>query len=226
MQRSSEWPRKKGVTPFLTRLVVLRAGGALHPSPKSGGRALQAACVVVVNDHHHFHLSVKAVSRRTRSSVAAAAYRAGADYIDKRTGRLHDYTRRQGVLDAQVIVPAGAPEWAMDAERLFNAAERAEGMRLYSQPRQRYPTVAREIEIALPRELTDEQNVQLAQDVAREVVDRHGVAAHVCVHEPHKEGDEAKHPRAHPDDDSSRGARRTRRENPGVGCTAIEEDRL
>ena len=146
--------------------------------------------MVVVDDHHHFHLSVKAVSRRTRSSVAAAAYRAGADYIDKRTGRLHDYTRREGVLDAQVIVPAGAPEWAMDAERLFNAAERAEGMRLYSEPRQRYPTVAREIEIALPRELTDEQNVQLAQDVAREVVDRHGVAAQVCVHEPHKEGDE------------------------------------
>ena len=55
-----------------------------------------------------YHLSVSVVSRSTgRSAVAAAAYRAGACLRDERTGVVHDYTRRGGVLSAEVVAPPG-----------------------------------------------------------------------------------------------------------------------
>ena len=43
-----------------------------------------------------FHLAVKAIGRSAgRSATAAAAYRAGVEITDERTGLVHDYTRKQ-----------------------------------------------------------------------------------------------------------------------------------
>lgn len=133
-----------------------------------------------------FHLSVKTVSRSAgRSATAAAAYRAGVSIIDQRTGEVHDYTRKGGVVSASLILPDGAPEWAADRGELWNAAELAET--------RKNSTVAREFEIALPGELTSEQRAELAHDFAREIVTRHGCAADVAIHEPGKGGDQRNH---------------------------------
>ncbi|TSE26666.1 MULTISPECIES: MobQ family relaxase [Tepidimonas] len=133
-----------------------------------------------------YHLSVKTISRSAgRSATAAAAYRAGVKITDERTGEIHDYTRKGGVESAELILPAGAPEWAADRAALWNAAEQAET--------RKNSTVAREFEIALPAELSPAERARLARDLAREIVERHGCAADVCIHAPGKDGDDRNH---------------------------------
>ena len=57
-----------------------------------------------------YHLSVKTVSRSSgHSATGAAAYRAGVEIVDERTGLVHDYTRRSGVVSADLTLPANAP---------------------------------------------------------------------------------------------------------------------
>ena len=110
-----------------------------------------------------YHLSVKAVSRSAgRSATAAAAYRAGCEIADGRTGEIHDYTRKGGVESAALILPDNAPEWARDRAQLWNAAEQAE--------KRKNSTVAREFEIALPAELSPAEREKLAHDFAREIL--------------------------------------------------------
>ena len=132
-----------------------------------------------------FHLSVKAISRsKGRSATAAAAYRAGAKIVDSRTGEIHDYRRRSGVLSTFMVAPSSAA-WAADREALWNAAEAAE-KRINS-------TVAREFEIALPAELDAAGRRDLAARFAKLLVDRFNVAADIAIHEPSRAGDERNH---------------------------------
>lgn len=130
-----------------------------------------------------YHCSIKPVSRGNgRSGTAAAAYRAGVCLKDERTGEVHDYTRKQGVEYAEVLLPSGVN---MDREQLWNAAENAE--------KRKDARVAREFELALPAELTPEQRRELATDFAQSLVDKYGVAADVAVHEPSRKGDQRNH---------------------------------
>ena len=123
-----------------------------------------------------YHMSVKVHSRSNgASSVAAAAYRSGEKLIDQRTDETHDYSRRDGVDDAKIHAPEDAPEWARDREQLWNAAEEAE-VRKDAQ-------VAREVEVALPVELSKEQQQDLAGGfIEREFVGR-GMVADVAYHD-------------------------------------------
>ena len=133
-----------------------------------------------------FHLSVKTISRTAgRSATAAAAYRAGVEITDERTGEIHDYRRKAGVESAELFLPDGAPEWATDRAKLWNAAEQSE--------KRKNSTVAREFEVALPSELSADQRRKLAHDFARELVKRHGFAVDVAIHAPGKEGDTRNH---------------------------------
>jgi hypothetical protein len=133
-----------------------------------------------------YHLSVKAISRSAgRSATAAAAYRAGVEITDTRTGEVHDYTRKRGIVSADLVLPAGAPEWAADRSALWNAAEHAE--------RRKDACVAREYEVALPSELPADARRALAVAFAQEMADREGCAVDVAIHEPSKGGDNRNH---------------------------------
>ena len=102
-----------------------------------------------------YHLSMKILSRsKGYSAVASAAYRAGEKILDERTGVIHDYTRKNGVASAVILTPANAPAWCANRAELWNAVEKAE--------RRKNSQLAREFELAIPREL--------AQDAARETV--------------------------------------------------------
>jgi hypothetical protein len=114
-----------------------------------------------------FHLAVKAISRGAgRSATAAAAYRAGVEIEDERTGLVHDYTRKQGVEHQEIVAPDDVPAWARDRAALWNAAEAVE--------RRKDAKVAREYEIALPAELDAAQRRDLALGFAREISNRYG----------------------------------------------------
>jgi hypothetical protein len=133
-----------------------------------------------------YHLSIKTISRSAgRTATAAAAYRAGVEIADQRTGEIHDYTRKGGVEYIKLVLPENAPSWSVDRDALWNAAEQAET--------RKNSTVAREFEVALPSELSDIERKRLALDFAQEIVERHGCAADVAIHAPGKGGDHRNH---------------------------------
>lgn len=134
---------------------------------------------------YHFH--TQSISRsKGRSSIAAAAYRSGTCITDERTGRVSDYTRKDDVIESTILLPEGAPEAFADRATLWNAVEQSE--------KRKDSRTAREINISLPRELSDSQNWQLAKDyVQKEFVDK-GMIADVAFHRGHgKEGEEQPH---------------------------------
>jgi len=133
-----------------------------------------------------FHLSVKPISRSAgRSATAAAAYRSGEKIIDERTGEIHDYTRKGGVESADMVLPDGAPKWATDRAKLWNAAELSE--------KRKDACVAREFEVALPAELSPAERRNLALEFAKDMANREGCAVDVAIHAPGKEGDNRNH---------------------------------
>lgn len=132
-----------------------------------------------------YHLSVGIISRKAgRSSTAAAAYRSGERVIDERTGDEHDYTRKQGVEDTQIVMPSGC-EWQPSRAELWNAVEH-KNKRADAQ-------VAREFEVALPAELPPSARKELAVEFAQKISDRYGIAADVAIHAPSRNGDERNH---------------------------------
>ncbi|MBB4836998.1 Ti-type conjugative transfer relaxase TraA [Sphingomonas kyeonggiensis] len=122
-----------------------------------------------------YHFSAKVISRAAGSSaLASAAYRSASRLYDQRLDRHHDFSNKAGVVHSEVMLPEGAPEHLSDRERLWNAVEAAE-LRKDAQ-------LAREIEFAIPREMTKEQGIELARDfVQGEFVDR-GMIADLNVH--------------------------------------------
>lgn len=126
-----------------------------------------------------YHMSVKAVSRSAgRSATGAAAYRSGEKIMDERTGEIHDYTRKGGVEFSEIVMPAGAT-WEPTRAELWNAAELSE--------KRKDACVAREHEIALPKELSAEQRTYLVQEYAKDLADRHKCAVDIAIHAPHKD---------------------------------------
>lgn len=133
-----------------------------------------------------YHLSVKTVKRSAgRTATAAAAYRAGERLSCAREGRVHDYTRKQGIEESFILAPADAPGWAQDRAALWNAAEARET--------RRNSVTAREWELALPSELSAEGRAELARGFAQALVQRYGIAADVAIHAPHRDGDQRNH---------------------------------
>ena len=117
-----------------------------------------------------YHLNANVISRgRGQSIVAAAAYRSGTRLRDDRYGSTHDYTAKRGGAHAEIMAPAGAPDWVRDREALWNRVESAE-LRKDSQ-------LARAIEVGLPVELSADQCLVLVRDyIARTFVSKGMVA--------------------------------------------------
>lgn len=133
-----------------------------------------------------FHASVKTISRGAgQSAVAAAAYRAGVLLYDERGGKYQDYTRRSGVLASFITAPKGTPCGLLDRSALWVMAERAE---VKSNAR-----VSRELELALPHELSPTSREHLVRDMAAFLVERYGVVVDASIHLPDREGDKRNH---------------------------------
>ncbi|MBJ7263302.1 MAG: Ti-type conjugative transfer relaxase TraA [Burkholderiaceae bacterium] len=121
-----------------------------------------------------------------RSSVAAAAYRAADKLENQRDGLVHDFSRRSGVEHAEIVLPKSVEaEWAKDRLALWNLAEVSE--------KRKDARVAREIEVALPHELSAEQRLDLTREFAQELADRYGVAVDFAIHSPHGDTDIRNH---------------------------------
>ncbi|MFD9900956.1 Ti-type conjugative transfer relaxase TraA [Mesorhizobium sp. NPDC059025] len=122
-----------------------------------------------------YHLHVKVIGRKAGSSaVASAAYRSASRLRDERIERSHDFSAKRGVVHSEVLLPDGAPEHWRDRERLWNDVEAFE--------QRKDAQLAREVEFALPRELSKAQAIELARDfVQAQFVDA-GMIADLNVH--------------------------------------------
>ncbi len=122
-----------------------------------------------------YHFSAKVISRANGSSaVASAAYRSASELNDDRLGRDHDFSNKADVIHSEVMLPEGAPERLDDRATLWNEVEAGE--------KRKDAQLAREVEFSIPRELTQEQGVELAREFAqKQFVDR-GMIADLNVH--------------------------------------------
>lgn len=121
-----------------------------------------------------YHFSMQAMRRSAgRSVTAAAAYRSGSLIVDAKSGVAHDYTKKRGVLYSELILSNGG---TADRAEFWNAVE--------AHHKRGDAVLCREIEVSLPRELSPEERQELAVGYAKELADRYGVAADVCLHEP------------------------------------------
>jgi len=124
-----------------------------------------------------YHFSVQVLKRsKGHSAVAAAAYRSGSLLRDERAGKSHDYRNRRGVVWSGILLPDGAPEGLKDRQRLWSTVEGME--------RREDAQLAREINLALPRELDAVRRKELLLNFVQEAFVDRGMAADVAIHEP------------------------------------------
>lgn len=132
-----------------------------------------------------YHCNVQIISRSSgRSAIASAAYRGREKLTDDRTGKTHDYRKRGGLSHAEILAPDYVPERLKNRQQLWAEVE-AKETRVNSQ-------LAREFILALPKELSDEENIRLVRGYAKKEFVKQGMIADVCVHDLDK-----KNPHAH-----------------------------
>src|SRR3954447_16765075 len=159
-----------------------------------------------------YRLSVSVISRGDggRSALASAAYRAaeklaeiGRDALTSvlwsaahtigsglsaGSGAVFDFSSKRGVVHSEIMAPENAPVWMNDRERLWNAVEAVE--------RRVNARLARETQLALPRELDREAQVALARGFIAERMVARGMGADFAIHDV-KARDGGRQPHAH-----------------------------
>ncbi|MGB9153387.1 MAG: MobQ family relaxase [Alphaproteobacteria bacterium] len=135
-----------------------------------------------------FHLAHSFLGRSNgASSVAKAAYNSGEKIEDnKGSTAFSDYTRKGGVLCGEISLPAGSPQWANNRGELWRRLEARED----KSTRRADAILAHNIDLALPHELTLEQNIFLLKDFVREQFARKGYAVDWSIHAPDPRGDD------------------------------------
>lgn len=138
-----------------------------------------------------YHFRAQIIKRsKGRSAIAAAAYRAGQRLEDPDNGKVHDYSRKRGVSHCEILIPEGAAPWLADRQKLWANVHAIE--------KRRDSQLARELDIALPHELTAEQRRELLLKFIREQFVSRGMVADVCFHDPVPErGDSPQNFHAH-----------------------------
>jgi hypothetical protein len=130
-----------------------------------------------------FHMNFKNISAGDgRSAVASASYRSGEVIYREADEKNYEYPR---VVKPEtfIMLPENAPEWASDRERLWNEVEAKE-----NKANSRY---AKEFNVALPVELSDEEQRELLTNYIQETFVDSGMVADVAIHRDHPDNPHA-----------------------------------
>ena len=123
-----------------------------------------------------YHFSVKQVSRgKGQTVVGSAAYISGQKLHNDYYEEIHDYTRKQGVIYDEIMLPDYVTDRFSDRQTLWNEVEFAE--------KGKRAQLAYSFNIALQNELTMEENVELAREFCREQFVSRGMIVDMAVHE-------------------------------------------
>lgn len=124
-----------------------------------------------------YHLSVQIISRSDgRSSIAAAAYRSGTKIESSWDGLTYDFTKKHWIEHSEILLPAHAPKSFKDRSVLWNAVEAAE--------KSGTAQLAREVEIALPAELSLPKQIELIRSYIDANFVSRGMCADISIHNP------------------------------------------
>jgi len=113
-----------------------------------------------------------------QSSVNSAAYRHRKVFFDNRTGEVcgRKTAHKKDLAFAQIFAPEHTPpDLIVDSETLWNAVEASE--------KRKDARLAKEFKIALPAELTPEQNIELTAAFVLEHFTKQGIIADVVIHD-------------------------------------------
>lgn len=123
-----------------------------------------------------YHCTCKIISRgQGRSAVGAAAYRSGEKLYNEYDGIEHDYTKKGGVVYSEIMLCENAPKEYQDRQTLWNAVEQIE--------KSSKAQLAREYEVALPVELSREEQIKLVRDFAKENFVDNGMCVDFSIHD-------------------------------------------
>lgn len=123
-----------------------------------------------------YHCTCKIISRgQGRSAVGAAAYRSGEKLYNEYDGIEHDYTKKGGVVYSEIMLCENAPKEYQDRQTLWNAVEQIE--------KSSKAQLAREYEVALPVELSREEQIKLVRDFAKENFVDIGMCVDFSIHD-------------------------------------------
>ena len=123
-----------------------------------------------------YHCHCKIISRgQGRSAVGAAAYRSGEKLYNEYDGIEHDYTKKSGVVYSEIMLCENAPKEYQDRQTLWNAVEQIE--------KSSKAQLAREYEVALPVELSREEQIKLVRDFAKENFVDNGMCVDFSIHD-------------------------------------------
>lgn len=123
-----------------------------------------------------YHLCIKIISRgKGKSAVAASAYRSGEKIKNEYDGIVHDFTRKGGIAHTEILLPQNAPQEFSDRGTLWNSVEKIE--------KSKNSQLAREIEVALPKELDREKQINLVREYVKENFVKVGMCADIALHD-------------------------------------------
>ena len=130
-----------------------------------------------------FHMSFSNISAgKGRSAIASAAYRSGEKLFDNKEGRSYFYARSV-MPESFILTPKNAPKWASDRQKLWNEVEKKD--------RKANSRYAKEFNVALPVELTNEEQKALITKFVQETFVDKGMVADVAIHRDHEENPHA-----------------------------------
>lgn len=130
-----------------------------------------------------FHMSFSNISAgKGRSAIASAAYRSGEKLFDDKEGRSYFYARSV-MPESFILTPKNAPKWASDRQKLWNEVEKKD--------RKANSRYAKEFNVALPVELTNEEQKALITKFVQETFVDKGMVADVAIHRDHEENPHA-----------------------------------
>ena len=126
-----------------------------------------------------YHLHCDIIGRGGgRSAVAAAAYRSSEKLYSEVTDESFDYQKKTKPLCKLMLVPNNAPEFARNRKTFWNEVELKEN-RCNSQ-------FCRSFDIALPKELSLNYNMEILKKWAGINYVSRGLVADICIHPEHK----------------------------------------
>jgi len=123
-----------------------------------------------------YHCSIQIIGRsKGKSAVASVAYRSGQKLYDEKTGLTHDFTKKRGVVFTEVALPAHAPPEYVNQNVLWNAVQKVE--------KKSEAQLAREIEVALPNELSRECQIEIVRRYVQDNFVSVGMCADWALHD-------------------------------------------
>lgn len=123
-----------------------------------------------------FHFNISMISRgKSKSAVASAAYTSCEKLTNEWDGVTHDYHNKKGLLHSEIFLPENIPKEFQDRSFLWNSVELNE--------RANNAQLARNFIIALPKELSVEENKKLITEFIQENFVSKGMIADLAIHE-------------------------------------------